>query len=454
MTAYPKVRLRRPATAIVSLTIVFAASFPYMFVGPVPVWIACGLLCLGLTLLNRRFYAIVAGRKEVVVALGSWILLLVVTLILDLMGLAERDVMSGPALSSLTLLTFTGALVASFFANQASLRLVLILVAAFQGAVSTLQFFGVPWAWDLADSIANGLPFLAKVDPETASEAATATFSDFGRVRGTHLFIHVYNGIQSSLVAFSLYMLFHSTELNRGSRIRKLYSQLAVVVSTVGLLLSFSRSGVIALAGAMLLILLIRPSARRIVLAVTTVAVLWAVLEALRFTDSVQFARLLNYDSDAVTNQTRLDHLAHAVSNFTSSPVIGASGLQGASALDLPIHSVPMRYLNDYGAIGFVLYFSVLIPIVVLFARNVRSRIPEVAAWAGSGLCVVLAVVSDSWTHSSGLLRRDVFHAVILAVIAGSMLAIRSRNVSAAVSIRSENFLQRGEDAGWSMPRR
>lgn len=429
MNRHANPRGQRVATIAVASTILFSSSLPYLFVGPLPIWIACGLVCVGLASLRRVLFTSIGALREVRWAIASWLILLLITLVLDALGYMERDVMAGPVLSLLTLMTFMGMISMASLASRRAGVAVLFSVAMLQGAISVLQFLGHAWAWEVSSSITSHLSFISKAGPGGISDMSLDAFYDIGRVRGTHIYVHIFNGIQATLAAFCLFDAFHSVGGTHTSRMGRIYAQSAASIASIGLLLSFSRSGVIALAITIVLLLLVNPRAKRIAGSLAMIVALLTALHVIGYVDAAQFARLLA-SSDDVNLYTRLEHTSHALQNFVNNPLVGASGFNGFRDLDMPIHSVPMRYLNDYGAVGLLLYLSVFIPVAALFLRGLRSRSSELARWSGSGFCVLAAIAADSWTHSSGFLRRDVFHAVILAFIIGSIIAVRKESAA------------------------
>ncbi|WP_332639689.1 O-antigen ligase family protein [Brevundimonas sp.] len=414
------VQMTAPSRAVwpVVGAVLFAACFPYLVMGVLPAWIVLGLACFLIAAARQEIGAalrLTPGVKAIVLA---WLLLVIVSLVLDLVGFATRDVRTGPILNFVTLLMFIGILSGSTHAKAQTVILLLASITLLQGVVSLLQYIGVGWAWSLSSTLVSIVPF----QPLAATVSYDAAFEEFasvGRVKGTHVYVHIYNGVNSALVAICTYMAVNPMRSLMPSRKLWLFLRVATLIGAVGILLSFSRSGILAIAGAVALTFLIRPRPVKVVVISLAMILLGAFLYSIDFSGSKQFSRLILAPQYDLNSQVRFDHIRHAIENFLKNPMVGESGVPNAITLELPIHSVPMRYLNDYGAAGLLLYGFIFIAIVAVFLKHMRSGDNARIFWGGAGLCLMLAIVADSWTHSSGLLRRDVVHAVLIALTMG-----------------------------------
>lgn len=405
-------------TAVISGTIVLASSAPYFFVGALPMWIALGLLGFVLASINGRLWPRFIFRHELRWVVALWLVLIAVTAMLDSLAAVPRDLMGGAVLNFTTLLVFVGAFGLAAFANVRFVIGTIFAIAAFQGLVAIAQFLGSDAAWRLPDMLASSLSSISKIEYSSTLDYTLLSFDQIGRVRGSLPEVHLFNQIQALLVAVSVVVALTDSKLRPGSH---LLSNVAVIIAAIGLLLTFSRSGVLAMFCAGLLGLYLNPKPSRIFRASIGGFMLLVGLAYIGFSDGDQFYRLTQGLSEGGTNNLRWQQYQHAVNNFKNSPLIGSSGPTGFVDLGIPIHSVPLRYLNDYGLIGVVLYFSILCGLSLVFLRRIRSPSKPVSVWAGCGLAVLSVVIVDSWTHSSGFLRRDLLQTTMLGFAAGAM---------------------------------
>jgi hypothetical protein len=414
------------ATAIVAATIVMASSFSYFFLGPIPMWLALGIVGLGFAALYGRLSPIWQMAAELRWTLTVWCSLILISGFLDLFGDMPRDIMGGAMLNLVTLSTFVGLAALATFTDNRRVVAVIITVAAFQALLGIAQFFGSSLAWQLPDLIASVLP-MARIEYDVTGDMLLLSFEQVGRVRGSQPFVHLYNQIQALLVSFCLMVALTDNGISFGSRLRNVAARGAIGLAVIGVFLSFSRSGILAIIASGAVALFLNPKPSRILAASIGGAMILFALVYLGFSDSAQFYRLTQGLDEGNTNLDRFSQYELAWDNFVNNPLIGASGPNGFPDLALPIHSVPMRYLNDYGLIGFVLYMIVFGGVVKLFVRRLKSSSPIVRAWAGCGVSALCVVVIDSWTHSSGFLRRDLLQTVMLGFIAGAMLSAEWR---------------------------
>lgn len=418
---------RQSARYSLMLVLMFTSTLPYFFVGPLPAWIFFGVVCAGLGLLHNRLGAQIINSRQLFVAIMAWGVLIAFMLVLDIMGYQKRSISSGPALSFFTLLAFLGVLSAASYTSPTTTTLTVMFFTLLQGCVAILQFLGFTAVWDVAETMASLFPFLVKLPELSVWETTQLGFELYGRTRGTHFYIHVFNGIQSALVSYALFVRFHNTDPKLKSPGRTAFMTAAVLLGMTGLLLSFSRSGLLAVVLALIITLTFRPKFDRTAKVIVggVVFLLFALL--LNIDEVETLDRLTNFDAAASTNSSRLEHIAAAIDSFLRNPLIGASGVPNVRELSLPIHSVVLRFLNDYGLIGFSLYLLILGCLSLFYLSATRAVDDTVRMWGGCGLCVVGAIIADSWFHSSGFMRRDVIHAVLLALVAGNILAAKRR---------------------------
>lgn len=414
-----KIMIGKPWLSVCALcSFIMASSFPYILFGPLAGWIALGLLCFAVAMVRGevgRSLRFQRGAKSLVI---WWFLLVLAMLVLDIVSYVPRDLRTGPLLSFLTMLIFIGLFAASLRTPSRWVIAVVGSVTLVQGIVSVLQFFGTDWAWDISTTLVRTLP-LQPSDPSLAIDMSDVEFSDIGRVRGTHMLVHNFNGVQSALIGVTTYMALNPDKRELPPGRLRLVVQAGVLMGTAGLLLSFSRSGILAVVGAIAMSLVIRPRLSKIVALGVGGVVVLVLLSELGFTSAVQFTRLLSDPQTDYNINVRLDQYAVAFDSFIKNPAIGASGLTSIEQLEWPIHSVPLRFLNDYGLVGFTLYLVIFGVACVIAVDHLISGHPQRKFWGGAAVCLMVAMVADGWTHSSGFLRRDIIGAPLLALLLG-----------------------------------
>lgn len=414
-------------TAIVAATIVMASSFSYFFIGPMPIWLALGVAGLGFGLLYGRALPAWELSGEVRWIVAVWLSLILIAGTLDVFGDMPRDVMGGAFLNLATLFVFLGLFTLATYTDNKWVVAAVIAIAAFQGLLGMAQFFGSGAAWRFPDTLAGIFSMFARIEYDSTFDVSVMSFEQVGRVRGSAPHVHVYNQIQAALVSFCVVVALTDNGISFGSRLRNIAAWGAIGLGILGVFLSFSRSGILAILGAAVVAVILNPKPSRILIASISAVVILLALAYLGFSDSAQFYRLTQSLDEGTTNLERFNQYEHAWRNFLNNPLIGASGPNGYPDLTLPIHSVPMRYLNDYGLVGFTLYMCVFGGFAALFIRRLKSPSPIVGAWAGCGVTALLVVIFDSWTHSSGFLRRDLLQTAMLGFVAGAMLAAEWR---------------------------
>jgi hypothetical protein len=412
-------------TWILALILIFASSFPYLFVGPLPLWIFFGLCAFGWAIKKRIVPAVFLSNRILFFLICSWLGLLLLTSILDATTLQSRDLMAGPGLNFLSLLVFLGVLSGALVADRKRILRLVFALALLQGSIAILQFWSVPGMWALPDTISNSLGTIARVD--TADIADLEFLEALGRARGTHAYIHIFNAVLSCISAFCLFLTFHSeSKISLGERSFRIT---ATLIAITGVLLTFSRSGVLTILLATLTVLFFRPRIGRWATIGISILTALAFANLVGLFDAEAIARILDFNVARTTNASRLDHLREAIETFSNSPWTGESGQTWQIDRSLPIHSVLLRFLNDYGLLGLAPYSLVVINFFLLFFKISKNGAVSARIWAGCGLAVVAAVLADSWTHSSGFLRKDVIHAIMLGLVAGFAFQERMERV-------------------------
>lgn len=414
-----EVTARQPGlSAIAFITFVLATCFPYIVAGPVVGWIATGLLCFTMAAMRGKMQLALQTQRGAQAFTLSWLALVIVTLVLDLVAYENRNVLAGSILNLFALMIFIGVFVAALRSDGRSIIQTIVIITLIQSIFAILQFLGSTWAWDFGSTLIEWVPGQSQ-DAGQQIYSANVAFEDVGRVRGTHLFVHIFNAVQSALVGVCVFMALNPDERELPSGRLRHSVRIAAIIGATALLLSFSRSGMLSLAGALLVTLLIQRSLNKIVTLAIVGLGAAALLYVLDFSNAAQFGRLTVAETDDTNVQTRLEHMKFAWDNFISSPLAGTSVIPNSVTLELPIHSVPFRILNDYGLLGFLPYAITFALIVMMSLNHVRSMQPQRIFWGGASLCLAFIMLAESGTHSSGFMRRDIVHGILFGLLIG-----------------------------------
>lgn len=408
-------------TQALLFTLIFSAAvLPYVFAGPIPLWLMLGMIlfCLSAIGISRNDQLRLSLIATPIVVF--WFILIAITAVLDATAFSQRDVLAGPLLSFLTLLTFIGvsSTIKSFQISW--LIHVLCIIVIFQGIICLFQYFGSTSAWNFWRMVDGFLPELVKVNANADAASNLFTYDAAGRVRGTHLYVHVFASVQAALTAALLGVSFSKAIWPSQSKLTHILIIVAVVLGTLSVTVTFSRSAILGVSLALGFLLFIR--IRRAIVSISITIAIFAILGLLQIQEADQYVRLFNVDAATTVNRVRINQLMDTLRIVELSPLFGASGLPYyAPSQEIPIHSVLLRYLHDYGLVGLISYLAVISAILFHLLKYLRSNLQQQRDIAAVGVCIFLAAIADSWTHTSGFLRRDLVHAILFAVVYGQL---------------------------------
>jgi hypothetical protein len=195
--------------------------------------------------------------------------------------------------------------------------------------------------------------------------------------------------------------------------------------------LTFSRSTIIGSAFAVFLSALKGRGIKPLLFLIIASLAVYSVTESLNIDKAKESNRIFDFSAKSDTNAARLRHLQYAKNAFMDSPIIGQPQKGGAGG---PLHSVLLRIVVDYGLMGVLPYLSVIIGIYFVLFKYGRSGVRQnTLAWAG--MCAFTVALLDAWTHSSGLLVRDVTQPVLVGAFIG-LLFYQDRTVKAVNEMR------------------
>ena len=408
-------------TFIVVTTIILGASAPYLFIGPIAIYNLSGVVAFLMAIKRGILLSALFHDREVFFFCIFWVLLIIFIFLMDLLSLQDRAILRGAVLIFVNLVVFLGIMACTAVANLKIVISWIFVVIALQGSIALCQFMGIAIAWEIPNTIMQSAgPFA------TQNEIYNSKVEDFtlvSRARGTHQYIHIFSAVQGALVSCAIFWSIHSEEYL--SSVSKLLRVIAVVLGALGLLVTFSRSGLLAMTLATVVALFFQSSAQRLLWSVVGVSLIIIGASALAVFDSVMVSRLLAFDPTLNTNASRFEHLHEAYQSILKNPLYGNIYEGVAIKRELPIHSVILRYAHDYGLLGFTLYLACIACIAARFIRQRFSAAGPLKFVGGTGLVLLFAILSDSWTHSSGYLRGDILHSILLGVVFGMGINIQ-----------------------------
>ena len=416
----PSVRLLSFSAGIfLTLELLIATSADFLWYGPLPAWCILPIIGAIFAVLDRN------GRQALAEFLGKIMLPVVLPWILFTLVISGIDISKGLIEESgsrrvfLNLAGLFSLIMTGFWATRVRPRMtvyVLLFVAAMQATVSIAQYSGNTLAWSAPELI---LKFSgARTDKVVIDDSA---YLSVGRVRGTNPYVHKFTPMQGITCAFLISVLVLNFQSKNPLSTRTIPLLLGTLLGTVGMFLTFSRSsiyGTALLLGALLL------SVRRfgtVALMVTIVGLAYGVGTQLNLEDSKQFNRISDVDTTRGTNAGRINQYSRALNDFRAYPLIGHP--QGSSSrYAVPIHSVILRIMVDYGVFGAVLYLAVLAGILRTLWRYRKRQGDETRVIALAAIGAIFVALLDSWTHSSGLLVVDVTQPPLFGAFLGAVI--------------------------------
>jgi hypothetical protein len=419
LPAYPEAKCRGfIAGVFLSGLLISTTSFDYIWYGPIPAWLIMLFVGIFFSLLipSHRQAIVQFLRRTWLPIILPWVLFVLIVAIIDTSKGLIDDTFSKRVnlnLATLALMVMVGAW--SSRVRPAIVIYVVAFIVCMQGLICIAQYMKIVWAWDLPELIVQfsgarlekGL--LVDVD-----------FNIVGRVRGTNPFVHKFNSMQGVGATFILLAFFLNMQANNALRLRMMPVVVAALFGGIGVILTFSRSTILGGALAMVAILInVRKFAIIFILVIVSILGYYAAQE-LGIQKAEQFNRITDFSTHRLTNVSRMQQYSYALKVFSEAPFLGQP--EGVGNKGLLVHSVILRLLTDYGALGTLPYLAVLFGIswFLLHHRSAGGESSRVVSLAA--LCSVGVAVLDAWTHSSGLLVREVAQPALIGAYLGALL--------------------------------
>lgn len=399
-------------------TLVMSTSLDYLWYGPLPAWLIVGLAGLAVsTLLPKHRSAM--GRVFRYAGLSiifPWLVFILLVSGLDATkGLIEESFSKRVLLSSSTLLLMMVTAVWASRVRPAVVVYVLAVIIAAQGIICMAQYSNIAFAWNLPETILEKSG--ARADKVTLYDLE---FKNIGRVRGTNPLVHKFNSMQGVASVFLLAVLMLNLQFNNPLRIRMALLVPLTLCGSVGMVLTFSRSTIFGTVLALLVILLNIRKVGTVLILVAASGIIYLGAEQLGIREAKQFNRVTDFSLTRATNATRLTQYSYALKEISENPLMGKP--EGASTDRLLVHSVILRLMTDYGLIGTLPYLLVLSNLTLFFFRNRMKNGNHTKTLALASICSLCVGVLDAWSHSSGIMVRDVAQPAMYGTFFGMVL--------------------------------
>lgn len=407
------------ALLFLSATIVVITSFDYIWYGGIPLWLMMVILGCFVSMLSNKY------RRAFRYFATHTFIWFILPWILFVIGVATIDVIKGQielTLSKRILLNLAvlwlALMIGTWVLRVRPSNVIYILagIGALQGLLCIAQFYGNDWAWRFPEFVIR--KFGAHFDK---SLLVDEDFFAIQRVRGTHIYVHKFNSMQGMILAFLLTVLILNIRYNNTLKLRTWILVGGTLFTGIGMFLTFSRSTIFG--NAIVFSILIAINVRRFSVAVIIIIFIgfaYFAYEYLELYNAGQFSRITDFNESRITNKSRIDQYVSAIHAFSKYPVIGgqSAGMTGGNI----VHSVPLRLMVDYGAVGILLYV-IVIGGILRFLLKCRNKCGGgIYVLSLAGLSSVFVALLDAFTHSSGLLVRDVSQGGMIAAFMGLVM--------------------------------
>ena len=399
-------------------TLVMSTSLDYLWYGPLPAWLIVGLAGLAVsTLLPKHRSAMVrVFRYAGLSIILPWLVFILLVSGLDATkGLIEESFSKRVLLSSSTLLLMMVTAVWASRVRPAVVLYILAVIIAAQGIVCIAQYSNVDFAWNLPETILEKSG--ARADKVTLYDIE---FKDVGRVRGTNPLVHKFNSMQGVASVFLLAVLILNLQFGNPLRVRMALLVPLTLCGSVGMVLTFSRSTIFGTVVALLVILLNIRKVGTVWILVFASGFIYLGAEQLGIREAKQFNRVTDFSLTRATNASRLAQYSYALNEIAENPLMGKP--EGSSTDRLLVHSVILRLMTDYGLIGTLPYLLVLCNLTLFFFRNRTKSGHYTKTLALASMCSLCVGILDAWSHSSGIMVRDVAQPAMYGAFWGAML--------------------------------
>ncbi len=401
---------------VLFIIIVNVTSFDYIWLGSFPLWLFFGLVVFYVSMFDNqyrlRFIHIV--KTIFFPIIFPWIIFIVVVLILETANYFIAESFSNRfLLNSAALFLMVSVATWSSLVRPSSIVYIIALIVLMQGILCIAQYLGVAEARTLPDVISS-------LFGRKMSFYDSEVFKDLGRVRGTNMYVHKFNVMQGILVAYIFVVLVNTKQWNNNTSKLNIILLPALAVGLIGMVLTFSRSTIIGIAITIMVVLATSRKNINIFYILVLAIIIVGMISVLNITERKEFNRILKLSPAQAENANRLEHIKYSLNIIRRSPVFtGEPTAQFNSRV--PIHSVALRILVNYGVLGFIPYILVIAGFTVQFLRGVW-RGDTTKVFALSGICAFIVAIIDGWTHSSGLLMRDICQPVLLGAFLGMII--------------------------------
>lgn len=418
--------------SLLFVLILLSTSLSYMWLGGLPYWLWAVMFALFLIIMPSRARAtreiFVSSRWKIIL---PWVMYVLVIVVIDAStGALVSSFTDRVVLNIAALLLFVVSAVLGLRCHWWHVLYIVGFIGFLFGIVAIAQFAGIETIWELP----NVLSSISSVNVNDVLSEKISDFEAVGRARGLDIFVHKFAAYQGMIAGMVVTLILTSWQLLKRDRKASWSSTVQIIlfalISTIGVLLTFSRSPIL---GIVLVILATvwysRGKAKFFPIVIFVIMAILLVVFAMAFdiTQTNQFGRLINSSDSYQSDSLRIASIIYSIELFLNNPLFGG-GSGSMSGLDISTHSVPLRILGDFGLIGF--FFYALVWWALLKNAYLAIRQPDVESKLIGKVVMAALVVAivDNLTHSSGLLQRDSAQPALLGLCYGLTVGALRRN--------------------------
>ena len=407
---------------ISKFSIVVILCFDYYWIfGVVPFW----LICIFLTFLlgyfrNTQLIFSKSLLNETSTISFTWLLFSIYVFGRKLISVSGFD-----AEYALNILVVLSVLVAFQIGYRMKTRTFIYLtgISVFIHGIFVIgQVLGQPWAWDFASKIMTSKEVITKTTSGIFNERYYKdAFDAYGRVKGTHVHIHIFSSIIGSLAIF-FFLAISKRLVNFEKKWMNLLMFLIALLGLASLFLTFTRAIIIPAA---LILILYFFNPKSIVKNIPLLLVIGSLslIGTIKLTQSIEFKsanRLLEFgSSNNNADQVRFTTFRTSFKAISDAPIFGG----GIYDYHTPPHNIFLNLTVKFGFVGLFLYLLALGSLIHFLLRRIWIKGSKKYSTLVYLLGVVIFInLFNAMFHTNTYLNKSIYQPMFTALIIGQIL--------------------------------
>jgi hypothetical protein len=284
------------------------------------------------------------------------------------------------------------------------------------------QILGQPWAWDFASKLMASKEIITKTTSGNFNEGYYENaFDAYGRVKGTHVHIHVFSSIIGSLALFFFLAVSKKVVSFRKRRV----SVVMFLIALIGLLsifLTFTRAIIIP-ATLILFLYFFHPKNISKNIPLLFVIIFISFIGTTYVTQSIEFKsanRLLNFGSeDNRADEVRFTTYATSFNAIDDAPFFGG----GIYDYHTTPHNIFLNITVKFGFVGLFFYLLALWSLILFLLKRIlmkRSKKHKTLIYLLG--VVVFMNLFNAMFHTNTYLNKSIYQPIFTALIIGQIL--------------------------------